>query len=523
MKAKSLFIVIIGFLVLSLAGVSYGWQGRMAGMGDPYGLVVDESDFLIHPAKIANGKGINFYSNYRFNYTDVMDWNYTKDFLSGPFLGTLPYRTSGDEWEHNGLLGVAFPAGPGRMGFFFEYVGKRGDYDGDMNSYLPILTPPNYFNSYTMSSDLDAFALRLLYGVPMGGFKLGGEIQLAYRHEKNETFYNFDNFYSPGTRWFITNSPFEADTGSSSYNLSPFMFPYDSKYFEALLKGSLEGMIGPVKMALTARVGFIFSGDNKLDYSANKPPPFGLISMDSNLKGWNLGTDLWLRYPLSKDLSLPFLFKIDYQEKTRYGDGSGDVSLANLVYDYQNKERIFHLEVGGGADKELAKGARIAVGVYYGYLQNKISLSISERVANSWVFWTVYDHSNYPDQREHQVILRMSGEKEINPMLTLRMGLNFFYGWVKQDLNFSRTSSSGSVIESNASVDGSHWGIGAFLGGTVKFERFSLEPFIGGGYQRLNLNGDGADTSTSSFYWPSKFDEAKKDWSIGGGFSIKFN
>jgi hypothetical protein len=143
MKAKSLFIVIIGFLVLSLAGVSYGWQGRMAGMGDPYGLVVDESDFLIHPAKIANGKGINFYSNYRFNYTDVMDWNYTKDFLSGPFLGTLPYRTSGDEWEHNGLLGVAFPAGPGRMGFFFEYVGKRGDYDGDMNSYLPILTPPN--------------------------------------------------------------------------------------------------------------------------------------------------------------------------------------------------------------------------------------------------------------------------------------------------------------------------------------------------------------------------------------------
>jgi hypothetical protein len=76
-KKSCLFFVILGFLVLSLAGVSYGWQGRMAGMGDPYGLVQDESDFLIHPAGIANGKGTNFYGNYRFNYTDVMKWNYT--------------------------------------------------------------------------------------------------------------------------------------------------------------------------------------------------------------------------------------------------------------------------------------------------------------------------------------------------------------------------------------------------------------------------------------------------------------
>ena len=60
MKKNCLFFVIISFLVLSLAGVSYGWQGRMGGMGDPYGLVEDESDFLFHPAGIANGKGINF-------------------------------------------------------------------------------------------------------------------------------------------------------------------------------------------------------------------------------------------------------------------------------------------------------------------------------------------------------------------------------------------------------------------------------------------------------------------------------
>ena len=65
---KTLFLfMILSFLVFSLAGIAYSWQGRMAGMGDPYGLIMDESDFLIHPAGIAKGKGINFYGNYRFN------------------------------------------------------------------------------------------------------------------------------------------------------------------------------------------------------------------------------------------------------------------------------------------------------------------------------------------------------------------------------------------------------------------------------------------------------------------------
>jgi hypothetical protein len=63
-------VVIVGLLTLSLAGVSHGWQGRMAGMGDPFGLVQDESDFLIHPSGIADGKGTNFYGNYRFNGRD---------------------------------------------------------------------------------------------------------------------------------------------------------------------------------------------------------------------------------------------------------------------------------------------------------------------------------------------------------------------------------------------------------------------------------------------------------------------
>jgi hypothetical protein len=56
------------------------------------------------------------------------------------------------------------------------------------------------------------------------------------------------------------------------------------------------------------------------------------------------------------------------------------------------------------------------------------------------------------------------------------------------------------------------------MGGTVKFQRFSVEPFLAGGYQKLNLNGDGS-------FLTQLIDASKirKEWSIGGGFSVKFN
>jgi hypothetical protein len=58
----------------------------------------------------------------------------------------------------------------------------------------------------------------------------------------------------------------------------------------------------------------------------------------------------------------------------------------------------------------------------------------------------------------------------------------------------------------------------------VKFQRFSLEPFINAGYQKLDLKGDGERTTPSgatSNLW--EMDKLRKEWSIGGGFSIKFN
>jgi hypothetical protein len=506
MKKNCLFFVFFSFLVFSLAGVSYGWQGRMAGMGDPYGLVQDESDFLIHPAGIADGKGINFYSNYRFTFQDVTDWNYSFDFFdasTGALLTQYNFNSSGDEREHEGLLGAAFPLGMGRMGLFFRYSGRRNDYGGDtlvMN--IPIVR-------YGMDSDLDAFDLRLLYGLPMGGFKLGGEIQLAYRHEKNDT----NMWVLPGG--LVENYPV-GGLRAGPLNLFQFMYPYDSKYWEAIFKGSLKGAIGPVKVDFTLRGGFIFSGENHLMFMEALPPNLDGFNLGGNVKGWNIGGDFWLQYPLANDFSLPFLLRVDYQKKTRDGDGLGVDFTPSESFVYKNREKNLQLEVGGGVDKKFGKGTRIAAGIYYGFLQNTNDYLISgiPSIGSSFV----YNLSKYPDQTERRVILGIAGEKEVSPMIAMRMGLNLFYGWVNDNFNaFYRQT---SFAFENQSIDGSHWGIVASLGGTVKFQQLSFEPFIGGGYQKWDLDGTGFASGTPSAF--INMDKMRKEWSIGGGLSIKF-
>jgi len=58
----------------------------------------------------------------------------------------------------------------------------------------------------------------------------------------------------------------------------------------------------------------------------------------------------------------------------------------------------------------------------------------------------------------------------------------------------------------------------------VKFNGFSVGPFLGGGYQKLKLEGNGTSTIpifiTPPFVY--KMDIKREEWFIGGGFSIKF-
>jgi hypothetical protein len=224
-----------------------------------------------------------------------------------------------------------------------------------------------------------------------------------------------------------------------------------------------------------------------------------------------------LRYPLAEYFSLPILLKVDYREKTRDGDAVGTGFWAGESFDYENREKVFQAEAGGGLDMDLKRGARIAAGIYYNYIENKNNFVLNESAPG---LLGIYDHSKYPDSREHRVILRLAGENEFASQITMRMGLSIFYGYVKEDFTFN--FNDGIVpTEDNTSLDGHHLGIGASMGATIKVQRVILEPFIGGGYHKLDIDGDGFSTSTTSGSL-LEMEKLREYWSIGGGLSIKF-
>jgi hypothetical protein len=489
-------VILLPFLLLALAGTSYAWQGRMGGMGDPYGLVADESDFLIHPAKIANGEGIKFYGDYRFTYTGVTDWNDLYDAYTptGVFLSSSRSKVSGEELGHNGLLGSSFPLGPGRMGIFFTYEGMRGDYDGDASG-------PD--TSLEIKNDLDSFALRLLYGLPMGSFDLGAETQIAYRQERRGV-----NDYSAAGA--VLNELW-----------IPYPFPPDrSRYGEALFKGSVEGKVGPLDLEFTLKGGFDFAGTSKWSYELQSP----LTEWDAkgDVQGWQIGGDLWVRYPLATDLTLPVLVRIDYQTKTRDGKGPGGGSVTGSLFDYQDEERNLVITAGGGVDKEFGKATRIAAGIYYNFLQRKEDFSYLDFSPTTWSI----NGMTYPDSIEHQLLVRMAGEHTLSRAVALRAGLNFFYGWVTGRIKyfFPLNSNTGFFdIEELSGHSCPHWGIGGSLGGTVKVKPLVLEPFVGGGYQQFRLNAPGVHFDTGGIYALTNEKITRNQWFVTTGLSVLFD
>jgi hypothetical protein len=501
MKKAYLFSLILIFLILCVSNPGYAWQGRMAGMGDPYGLVQDESDFLIHPANIADGKGINYYGNYRFNWDSVPDWNHTRkqvNLLTGNTQKN-PMSASGDETSHDALVGAAYPLGPGRMGIFLQYWSKNGHYGGHEASTAGLYR-------FGLKSEGGDVALRLLYGVPVDSFKLGGEFKLAYRQDENRT-----SIASNGN--LINNITFGRPFDQT--NILPYLFPFNSNYWEASFKGSLEGSVGPATFSFTAHGGFIFSGNNENHYVNIIMPASILQDKDyrGNVTGYAAGADVWFRVPLSKDLAAPLLIRVDYTEKTRDGFAIGAPwgAISNDPTYYRHKESLLTIEAGGGIDKSLGKGARVAAGLYYNFLRNRTIWGYEFPVTGYFA-----EYSGYPIAEEHRVLLKLSGEKEISSGVTMRMGLNAYYGWLSEDFNYRE----GSPNLVKLPLDGNHYGFTAWLGGTVKLDRFSVEPFIGGGYQKFSVSGNTLwPTNTSAL----EMELSKKMWSLGGGFSIKFN
>jgi hypothetical protein len=479
----------------------------MGGMGDPFGLVADESDYLIHPAKIADGQGTRLYGNYRFTFQGVGTLGYDVDVFAP--LVPVPvfssrYFTSGNNQTHDISTGIAFPAGPGRMGIFADYKLARGDFDGDAG-----ISPFGNFSNYDLKNKLEDFSLRLLYGLPIGGsFKLGGEFQLAYRQEENETFFvrPLGPFFSRNTIFGSLSFPLDFDV-----NFYPFMTPYDSSYMEALFKGSVEGAIGPLTAAFTMRGSFLFGGNNEFSSGGTAILPGGL-DLNGDVDGWRLGGDLWLRYPLKDDLAIPFLARIDYWEKTRDGDGEGVPGVPPVPFNYKNKEKSFALDVGGGVDKDFGKGTRAAAGIYYSYVN---ATNDFELMAPS-IGW-LFDRSDNPDTSEHRIQLRLAGEHALTPAIALQMGINAFFGWLNED--YSNTRMGIFPIFEDASLKGHRWGIGGSLGATVRvFKGLALEPFLAAGYQETMLDGNG--TTTSIGIARIDMDKTTQEWFTAAGLSI---
>jgi hypothetical protein len=516
MRTKKCFIVVVAFALASLlvVGAANAFEGRMYGMANPSGLVEDESDFLIHPSKVAEGKGVKYYFDYRFNYRDVK-WDYTlKGFnpSTGALLTDRQYRSSGKEYGHDGLLGVTFPLWSGRMGLLLQYEGRRLNYEGKEDE-LYYGTP--YYHEFSFDSNFNTFSVRVPCGFPVSSrFKLGGEVQLAYRRDKSESLFNED--VGGGGYEFIINDIFGQE--GEETNLFPFLFPYDSMYYEALIKGSLDGSLGAAKISFTARGGLIFSGDNKLKYNNNNE--FG-ADMDGGVEGWRAGGDLWIRYPLKNGLSVPLVFRTEYQKKTRDGKGPGTYGYdpAFNTFDYEQSEKTFQVEAGGGVDKDLGRGTRIAGGLYYAYLRDRNDFSVTRFFGG---LKESFNHTGYPDQTQHRLTMRLSGEKELSSSVALRMGLNLFYGWVEEDYKFTEISAFNNYYIKKTSLRGSNWGLNASVGSTLRLSKsVKLEPFIGGGYRKLDLSGDGYKTAPA-FPANLEMDKSRKEWLALGGLSILF-
>jgi hypothetical protein len=400
------------------------------------------------------------------------------------------------------------PLGSGRTGLFFTYDGMRGDYDGNEDTF-----GTSNYAEYSLTKDLDNFALRFLYGQNVGVMDVGLELGIASRDELQEAWWNQTNMSVGTQNYFWSWSVPER-------SLLPLTIPYDSQYWELLGKAGTELKLAPLTIAVNLRGGYIISSDNNYKYLYQSP--VGDNTYNANIRGdvtgWRIGSDIWTRYPGGDGLTFPVLFSFDYSEKKRDGDGIGTGTAdLGILYDYTHKEKALDLKAGGGLEKKFGSTALLAGGIYYNYLQGRDDFSLTRNDSGT------ADNSDFPLEKEHRVILRVAGEKKFSPVVALRMGLNFFYGWVKEDLKYARYTLGVLDYTDDVSPDGSRWGIGASLGGTIKIPPITLEPFINGGWQKLDLKGDGERTLSSGAInnlW--EMDKLRKEWSIGGGFSIKF-
>ena len=529
---KKILVILTFFVLMALVGASYGWQGRMSGMEKPYGLIEDESDFLTHPAKIASsGEGVKYYLDYQFTFTDVIYWKYMLDQEGFSF----PFRfhsSSDDEYDHNALLGIAFPLAKGRMGVFFSYDKKMGNFDGH-GSYDANDPQPKRLN-YDMDSRLNNYALRLIYGLPVRCADLGFELGFAHRGEdQNGTVFVPAQFGDNSK----TSKNYIYGWSSPEMSLFPFMLPYDSSYWEVFGKAGVKKKLNAVDIDWSVRGSYLLSSDseNRYEYLFQAAEDVNHVKMEGDVRGYNIGSDLWIRHNVNEALNLPFLITVDYAQKRRNGDAMGigpDDIVDHHFYKNNYMARTFEVKAGGGVERKVNTCGRVGAGLYYNYLQSHDNLSFFVTGSEPGEIGLEHlpnNQNEFPLHKEHRLVLNLADEQEVSSDFTVRGGLNFFYGWVVADdykqtrISYDTPENLYNSYKTKYSLDGKNWGVEASLGATAKFCCFTLEPFIKAGYHKLNLDGGGNFvyiSPTQTFF--DKMNKEREEWCFGAGFSLLF-
>jgi len=506
MKKGLIFSVLLLFLFLFVCGNASAWQGRMAGMDDPYGLVADESDFLIHPARIVNGEETRYYGHYRFTYTDVNDWDWRNE-LDSAFGSPAPsgfftrkHDADGHKYLHEALVGFSTSLGSGRMGLFFEYTGEFTDLD--INGRLSLDGDPLDVDD-DIDNDLNDFALRFIHGIPVGDGRLGWEAKIAYRNEEHQD-----------KRTIEDSIEFENIFGPYRYQL-----PYDSSYWEASLKAGVQLKSDAIQTDLTAHGGIIFAGDNERDISIDGES----LNLDGDVDGWHLGADFWLRFLSSEQTSFPFVFSVNYQTKERDADDTFDLGDPASM-DNEITETSMVITVGGGVDHKTSDESRIAAGVYYNFIQIEDAMDtfFSFMIPDNGplpLTIGLWESDEYPKYTEHQIMLKLAGEKAVSSAWTLLGGLNAYYGFVDKEYKSDLIS---HLITEDAELDGYHWGINGAIGFSANFENVTIEPFFTMGYRELDLDGNRDWDASALELAGLDIKEEINEWFFSVGCSISF-
>jgi len=537
---KKVFVaVLMFFVVVALAGTSYAWQGRMAGMGKPLGLIGDESDFLIHPAKIVSGEGVQYYLDYQFTYTDLihMDSNIDVGILGGPTIPILGSNaTSAREYDHNSLIGASFPLAKGRMGVFFAYDRKDGDFDSDVS-----LLGYNFGVKSDADSRLDNFALRLIYGQPVKSANLGVELGVAYRDEYQKEWLSYSE-YEDFSEYYGQYTLGIQGVGTTL----PFMVPYDSQYWEMSGKIGLNKKFNATDVDWTVYGAGILSADSNNKYKIHA----GLIqryemydgsdfeeggmgvrdTMKGDVSGYRVGSDLWIRHHVNDTLTLPLLVSVGYTKKDRDGNGpvlfyeyegdpggwDYDTDNTGVNLKYKHVVRTMDVKAGGGIEHAREGCGRIGAGIYYNYLQSRDKLGFLGEFEGDYIN---ANFNKFPYHKEHRLVLKLAGEQVVSADCIVRGGLDFFYGWVRSDDYGVSIGYNGSgIFGGTLPLDGKTWGIEGSLGATKKFAGLTFEPFIKGGYRVFDV--DGKTYVDDDVYLG--LDKKRTEWFTGAGLSVLF-